>query len=191
MKTLLATLLLLLTPLSWAGFIHSYSFSVTAVNGPLEGLTGGGAFTYDDRGLGGQRVNGLRFDDFLFTWNGEQYDENDVLFGSVWLSQDGSIDFTQISTFLGNRCIAGNCGVSAGVEEWNMSFLGFNLNDFGDKIFRYGTTRDAEGFGIANGIVSVTYLGATQAADAVTQSVPEPGTLLLLLGGLALARLRR
>ncbi len=184
MKTLTIIICLLGANLAHAGVIHQYTFEVTAVNGPLEGTTGVGTFTYDDQGQGGKRLLGLVFDSFHFDWNGQIWDEKDVMFGSVWLDQDGKIDFNQISTFLGSSCIVGQCGVSANTLEWNLEILGMDHPTYGGEIFRYATLEDG-GFGVANGKVDIQYQGQGAAV-----SVPEPGTLALF-GLTALLALRR
>lgn len=179
-----------------AGLIHQYSFEITAVNGPLEGTSGSGTFTYDDRGLGGNRLLGLPFETFAFDWNNQLWGPGDVLFGSVWLSPDGSINFDEISSFFGSSCIVGQCGVTAGTLQWNLEiFGGAGIGGvFGGEIFRYATTNDG-GFGIANGVVSIVYEGIVGSSSVIQNtspaSVPAPGTIGLFLIGLAALSYKR
>lgn len=167
--------------------VHQYSFEITAVNGPLAGTSGTGTFSYQDQGLGGQRVQGMQFTEFEFDWNGRIWSADDVSFGSVWLAPDGSIDFEEISTFLGTSCLVGGCGVTAGQLEWNLEVFGFEIPTYGGSIFRYS---NQEASGVANGVVSIEYLGVSEVADNIVQaqSIPEPSTWIMVLAGLLVLR---
>lgn len=167
----LAALLLIISLPAHAGMIHSYKFTAGGETG---------YFSYDDQGLSNVRSLGHTFKSFKFSWAGMTFDENDVVFGSLWLDSEGRIDGTLNSTFFGSRCGVGFCGTS-GVDtgSWQFDVRNFAIVD-GEFIYAPGTTWFSYGAGTeTNGISASLY------------TVPEPGTLGLLIGLLALHGFQR
>lgn len=176
--------LLFLSVHAHAGFIHSYTFEVTAINGSLAGQTSTGTLIYDDNGLSDIGLLGVTFSFVDFLWNGIQYTRDSVLGGAIRLGADGSI--TDIAgSFFGTNCGTGTCGVNAMTEGWQLDLLSFAIPTFGDTIFKYGTPGQST---IGQGTVEWTYngiIGENWDNDVIPkESVPEPATFGMLLAGL-------
>jgi len=159
---------------AFAGPIYDYEFTVTGTSGPLAGEMSTGSFSYEATQFS-ERVLGLALTAFDFAWHGIDYGLSEVSFlASAWVDGEGRLDISpgMVSTFFGNNCDIGTCGVNIANETWNMEFgfpdaLGFN------SIFRYAFPGMD---GVQNGTASLTLIDAT--------SVPEPGALGLLGIGL-------
>jgi len=169
---------------AFAGPIYSYEFTVTGTSGPLTGEMSTGSFSYEATQFS-ERVLGLALTAFDFAWHGINYGLSEVSFlASAWVDGAGRLDISpgMVSTFFGNRCGPGACGVSIGFESWNVEFgfpdaYGFENN----SILRYAFPGMD---GVQNGTATLTLKSVT--------SVPEPGTLaLLLVGLLGLVTVRR
>ena len=166
-------LLTLLFASSAHGVLHSYDFEIGS------GETG--SFSYDDGGQVGQ-VLGLGFSSFDFDFMSESYSAADMLFGSVWLNADGTLDDSMAGFWCSNGAV-GSCTVlsqtaQAGSTDIQFKFFGMNLPG-------YGTQNFSHGFGLLNetSTLSLTYAGIVDPSE--TTSVSEPPTLLML-GALAL-----
>ena len=154
--------------------LHSYDFEIGS------GETG--SFSYDDGNQTGQ-VLGLGFNTFDFNFMGQTYDATDMLFGSVWLLGDGTLD-SAMAGFWGSNCSPGTCTVLSqtaqpGSTDIQFQFFGISLPTFGTQNFSHGFGPQTEASSL-----TLTYNGA------VKQVVSEPGTLALL-GVLAVLGLRR
>ena len=145
----------------------TYSFSVTATSGPLDGTTAAGTFSYDTSSIvpGGSNNNTGLLTALNFTWDGITYNQTTANTGFLDFNGSGMLT----DDVFGNDCFAGGCNVFGGSEEWLFDFV------FG---FTYSVQGNPEA---GNG--------------SVTQSlVPEPSALALLgagLAGLALAGIGR
>jgi hypothetical protein len=98
----------------------TFSFSVTATSGPLDGITENGTFTYDSSSIipGG----GFNFDPELltglnFTWNGITYNQTTANTG--FLEFDSSENLTE--AFFGADCMPGGCQIAGGTNDWTLS----------------------------------------------------------------------
>lgn len=165
-----AVLALFCASTAQAGLIHQYSFSI--------GTGETGTFSYDAADHYGQ-VLGLEFKSFDFDFMGVKFDETDMLFGSVYINEDGMLD-QDWAGFWGSNCNPGTCTThsqtsSPGSTDILFQFFGFNLPGHGTQNFSHGFGSQTEATSL-----SLSYLGVKQ--------VPEPATLLLL-GLFALRRL--
>jgi hypothetical protein len=100
----------------------TFSFSVTATSGPLDGITENGTFTYDSSSIipGG----GFNFDPELltglnFTWNGITYNQTTANTG--FLEFDSSGNLTE--AFFGDDCMPGGCQIAGGTNDWSLSAI--------------------------------------------------------------------
>lgn len=137
----------------------SYTFQVTATDGPLAGTVANGTFSFDDSVIppGGGTVNQTALlTDLDFAWNGIAYTEATANTGYLAFDALGGLN----GFCFGTNVVAGVCTVFAGVEEWFVSsgFFAYSVPDANSVYF---------------GTVSFRQL-----------TVPEPGTALLILAGL-------
>jgi hypothetical protein len=94
----------------------TFSFSVTATSGPLDGVTENGTFTYDSSSIipGGLNDDTGLLTGLNFTWNGITYNQTTANTGSLEFDSSGNL--TQ--AFFGNNCIASDCIVNRDTNEW-------------------------------------------------------------------------
>jgi PEP-CTERM motif len=144
----------------------TYAFSVTAISGPLKGVTENGTFTYDSSSTIPNGFNGKTglLTELDFTWNGIHYDQVTANTGSLTFDETGML----VNEAFGNNCFAGGCLINPDTNEW---FAGV-----GNLAFFYDTA--SGGFGRGN------------VAQALVPA-PEPSTLALLGAGLAFAAIAR
>ena len=153
------------TPVHWA-------FEVQATGGPLAGAVADGTFTYDSSIIpsGGGNVNqaGL-LTQLDFTWNGIHYDETTANTGFLGFSATGELD----TAGFGTNCTAGLCSIiPTGQDVWDVTW------NSSASIFFYITPPSEEVF-------------AGNLTVRMTSSIPEPGTLWLVVSvliGLGLDR---
>lgn len=146
---------------------RTYSFDVTATDGPLAGVSATGTFTFDDSIIpaGGGMVKGTSLlTDLNFTWNGIAYDETTANTG--WLTFDAAGILTD-PTF-GTDCTGTGCTVHGGTNEWYFTDFSFDYAVLG---------------------VDGSYHTHDLSFERV--DVPEPATLLLLAAGLLGLRVTR
>jgi hypothetical protein len=69
----------------------TFSFSVTATSGPLDGITENGTFTYDSSSIipGGANDNVGLLTDLNFTWNGITYNQTTANTGFLAFDSSG------------------------------------------------------------------------------------------------------
>jgi hypothetical protein len=147
----------------------TYSFSVTAISGPLSGTTAMGTFTYDTSSIvpGGFNNNTGLMTALNFAWDGITYSQTTANTGALGFDATGTLT----AEIFGNHCRFSGCGINGGTEQW---FVAFGL-------FVYSIAGDGIGFG-----------RETQAL--ATTATPEPSALSLLgvgLAGLTLAGIKR
>jgi hypothetical protein len=150
----------------------NYKFTVDVTSGPLTGTTDHGTFSYDSSSIvpgGFNSATGL-LTALAFTFNGTTWNAGTANTGVLGFDGAGNL-----SAFaFGNNCVAGNCTVTGGTNQW------FAVPGSGN--FAYGTPGSND---LGFGDVSFTLA-----------NVPEPGSLglfgfgLLLLGGVAWRRRR-
>jgi hypothetical protein len=142
----------------------TFSFSVTATDGPLDGITENGTFTYDSSSIipGGVNDNAGLLTGLNFTWNGITYNQTTANTGD--LSFDSGGDLTR--AFFGNNCMASECGAESGTNEWFLSAIPGETTPGG---FNYATP-STRGFGTVTTALS---------------PIPEPSTLALVGVGVA------
>lgn len=137
----------------------NYSFSVTATEGPLSGVTENGTFSYDSSsvvpGGGSNNATGL-LTALDLTWNGITYNQTTANTGSLIFDATGNL----AAAILGNNCNAGGCGASTSTNDW-YAVLGFGE-------FTYATPETESLFS-----------GTSTFALAPT-TIPEPASLTLL-----------
>jgi hypothetical protein len=154
----------------------TYSFSVTATSGPLNGQTSTGTFTFDSGIIpaGGGEVNqtGL-LTDLDFTWNGIDYNQATANTGTLFFDSSGLLT----GAFFGTSCVAGGCIISSGIDNWDV----FASSDVAHQFFNYSTP-------LSSGVF------VSDSASLVPSTVPEPTSMSLLALGLlggAITRSRR
>jgi hypothetical protein len=145
----------------------TFSFSVTATSGPLDGITENGTFTYDSSSIipGG----GFNFDPELltglnFTWNGITYNQTTANTG--FLEFDSSGNLTE--AFFGDDCMPGGCQIAGGSNDWALSAVP-------------GET--APNFSYATPSIPTDIFGGTVAT--ALSPIPEPSALALVGVGVA------
>src|SRR6185436_7601697 len=133
-----------------------YSFSVIATDGPLNGTTASGTFSFDSSSVvpgGINSATGL-LTSLDFTWNGITYNQTTANTGALAFSPSGAL----IEIVFGSFCFPSICLPKNGQESWGGSL---------PTIFRYTL---APNFGRTfDGLGSFSLL-----------AVPEPSTLLSL-----------
>ena len=100
--------------------------------GTLAGVTSSGYFSFDDRIIpigGGTLFQANLLTDLAFTWNLITYDESTANTGMLTFDATGALVPT---SFFGNKCPAGVCGVLHGTNDW-----AFVISDSG-VLFEYG-----------------------------------------------------
>jgi hypothetical protein len=167
---------LLVGPMAAHAVTITYSFTVLANSGPLDGQHATGHFSFDSSIIpvnGGPAERGRLFTDLSFTWDGVSYDEttaNTSLFQTgLSFSDEGIL----VHWLFGGGCPGGwVCGVP-GRKTWTI------IGDPEGSLFQY-TTED---------------VGAAPGGIATLRridSIAEPGSLALLgLGLLGLGVMRR
>jgi hypothetical protein len=164
----------------------TYQFSVTAINGPLQGETSAGTFTFDSSiipdpasipfGGGSLNMTGL-FTALSFTWEGVHYDETNTDTSNLSFDEFGRLYAALFGTDCGPSGFG--CGVGAHPErpyEWSFGIFE------GVGLFVYKSPTDT----------SDNFLGSVSMSGPV--AAPVPGTLPLLFAAtfaLWLVRSRR
>ena len=139
----------------------NYNFTVDVDGGSLAGQTFTGSFSFDDAGITGTGEETVDFTSFSFDFQGEEFDENDNIFGEGVVLIDGS--FAAI-------------GFDAGTE------FNFVPNTFFDPVettFGYDFGDGNPGFG------DVTF--TIDDSEPEPNAVPEPATVIGLLATMAVA----
>jgi hypothetical protein len=97
-------------------FPITFSFSVTATSGPLDGITENGTFTYDSSSIipGGINDNTGLLTGLNFTWNGITY--NQTTANTSFLLFNSSGDLTK--ALFGPNCMPSMCSIDADTNEW-------------------------------------------------------------------------
>ena len=154
------------TPVTW-------DFTVTATNGPLVGVSSTGTFTYDTSIIppGGGSVGATNLLTSLhFVWDGFTYNQTTANTGSLGFDSTGAL----LSFDFGTNCTAGGCGVTSGMEQWEV----------GGTVF---TVTGGFAYALAN-----TPLGQFEGNIKLTQVIPEPASLAMLgVGVIGLGLIRR
>jgi PEP-CTERM motif len=143
----------------------TFSFSVTATSGPLDGITENGTFTYDSSSVipGGVNDNTGLLTGLNFTWNGITYNQTTANTG--FLEFDSSGNLTE--AFFGDNCVASACTIAGGTNNWQLFAVpGETIHDF-----TYATPSTTDSFG---GTVTTAL-----------SPIPEPSTLALVGVGVA------
>ena len=146
----------------------TYTFGVTATEGPLSGTTAFGTFTYDSSILpvgGGFVIDTGLLTDLDFTWDGIHYDATTVNTGALGFEADG----TFIYALFGTNCYPGGCGINADplpLRQWSFDIY------YGSGAFYYTTPSDP---------INI-FAGTTM----VSGPVPEPSTVALAAMALGL-----
>ena len=141
----------------------TYEFVVTATDGPLQGQTSVGTFTFD-RSLITDAYSVVAAPDLItqlsFDWNGVHFDETSANTGALAF-EGGRL----IYTLFGNECYGGGCGMDGTlVTEW-VAGTYYDIQ----PLFEYRTFPDPN-----------IYEGTT----VVIGPLPEPATASLALVGL-------
>jgi hypothetical protein len=134
----------------------TYVFTVTATQGPLNGVTSTGTFTFDTSAItpGATNSDPALLTDLDFVWDGITYDE--ITANTGYLTFDGAGVLT--SATFGNFCSPGTCQVTPGLEQWWV----------GGTAFDYSVSGATVGY-----------------AGTVTMSqTPEPASILLMLSSM-------
>ena len=136
-----------------------YDFTVIATDGPLNGSVSPGVFTYAISSIppgGGTNSSTGLLTALAFTWNGTTFDRTTANTGALEFDAAGNLAYF----LFGSDCGAGACNIGQGGNDWVVS----------GGTFQYVYPGTNEYF---RGIVSYA-------------QVPEPGSLVLLAGGLLL-----
>jgi hypothetical protein len=146
----------------------THAFSVTATEGPLQGVTAVGTFTYDSSSVlpGGGTFSTEVFTALNFTWDGITYNEDTAHPAILQWDQSGVL----IGALFGSSCIEAQCRFFQ--KDWAVSLPSQPWNP-GIRTFFYTTT--------TGGTVGF-YRGDL---NLLTQ-VPESSTLFLLSIGAVL-----
>jgi len=138
----------------------TYTFTVTATDGPLSGTTEDGTFSYDSSSVvpGGQNTTPGLFTSLAFVWNGTAYDQTTANTG--FLDFDATGNLTR--AVFGNDCAAG-CIIINGTNTWAI-----NLSPPGGPMEFFYAVPGTEG----------SFIGSVTAARTVP--VPEPTALAFL-----------
>jgi hypothetical protein len=132
---------------------NAYQFTVTAIDGPLAGVTSVGTFAFDPsivpEGGGYVEVADL-FTHLAFSWDGVEYDETTANTGTLGFDADGTLFYALFGTDCGPSGFG--CGVGNGPDPYQWSF---NISD-GDGAFLYLSPKDPSA--IYGGAVSLTPL---------------------------------
>jgi len=157
----------------------THAFSVTGLDGPLQGVTSAGNFSYDSSSVlpGGGTFSTEVFTALNFTWDGITYNEDTANSAILQWDQQGLL----IGALFGSSCIEALCRFFPGNKDWALSLPSQPWNP-GIRTFFYSSTTGGP-WGTFRGNVNF-----------VTQ-VPEASTLFLLGAGgtlgLALFRTRQ
>jgi len=118
----------------------NYSFSVTGISGPLDGVTEKGTFSYDTSSIvpGGENLNTGLLTALDFTWDGIHYDQTTANTGFLSFDSAGALT----SELFGNTCSPA-CVVAAGHEEWFLEFPGFTYSVSGAETIFFGSVTQA------------------------------------------------
>ena len=178
-KTILAGILVLaLGPMSAQAGLLRVDFSVTATDGPLNGTSSSGFFTFDSSVIppGGGDTTGTCgtacLTELSFAWNGTSYDQNTANTGA--LAFDAAGNLTNFAICPGASAGGGGCLTGPG-DDWALFGTGFNytVDEMSGEIGCEGTI----------------YCGSVEWSIS---SVPTPATLALLgLGLLGVGYRRR
>src|SRR5437867_1359572 len=101
-------------------------FNVRAATGPLAGETATGTFTFDSSIIpaGGGTVTGLTlFTDFLFVWDGVQYNTSNTRTASLTFDRTGNL----MNWSFGTTCLSSGCLVRLvppGFQDWMITNSG-------------------------------------------------------------------
>ncbi len=141
----------------------TYEFTVTAITGPLAGVSSTGTFSFEDTivpaGGGALGQMGL-LSDLSFVWDGLSYDETTANTGRLTFDSTGDL----IGFSIGNQCGNGFCLTGFGPNEWYVAAI-----VGADDLFAYGADTGSLRYAL------------------MTSTVPEPAGIAL--AGLALAAL--
>jgi PEP-CTERM motif len=145
----------------------TFSFSVTATSGPLDGITENGTFTYDSSSIipGGLNDNTGLLTGLNFTWNGIAYNQTTANTGLLLFDSSGHLT----KALFGDNCIASECSDTGGTNEWSLFAIPGE------------TTTPPFGFAYATPSTGV-YEGTVTTA---LSPIPEPSTLALFGVGVA------
>ncbi len=149
MKALVAFIvLILLSSPVWAA---TYSFTVTAVSGDLNGTEASGSFALASL-TEGQSL-GVSFVSFSLTWDGVTYDENDVMIGYINASDTGLMygeeGFPSARGAFGSRCHVGGCS--------------YGGNGGRDILISFGDARPWPGAWASEGVIGHQFFRYTRA----------------------------
>ena len=153
---LAAVMLIVVTSLSArdaAAVPSSFQFTVTAVEGPLEGVSSTGTFSFDPSIIpttGEWLLVEELFTHLSFSWDGVHFDQTTANTGALGFEPDG----TFIYALFGTDCVAGGCGVGTTEDPVQWSFDIYTIAGAG--AFWYRSPRDPTTQYL--GVVSVTPL---------------------------------
>ncbi len=144
----------------------SYSFTVTATSGPLNGTVANGTFGYDSSSITPGLTNAATglLTTLNFTWHGIAYTEATANTGALVFDPSGTL----LLMLFGSNCGVNTCPIPPGQEWWNIA---------GANGFNYSTPTAGAGIGT---------VVLTQ-----TTGTPEPSSWVLGLLGLAAIALAR
>jgi hypothetical protein len=147
----------------------TYSFSVTATSGPLDGVTENGTFTYDSSSIipgGGENDSAGLLTGLNFTWNGITYNQTTANTGALIFFTGGHLE----EAFFGDNCEASACFIFLGTNQWYLFAVP------GETLIgiTYATPSTGE----------ETYYGTVTTS---LSPIPEPSTLVLF--GVGIVRL--
>ncbi|MFC1772595.1 hypothetical protein ACFL3A_04485 [Pseudomonadota bacterium] len=149
---LMLTLICMLNASGARAVLQTYSFDVTATDGPLSGVTTIGTFSFSDAIIpsGGGTVGQLNlFVGLDFTWNGISYDQ--TMANTGLLSFDAAGNLTE--AVFGTDCFAGGCNLSFPENAWVFIYPNGLPWNFAYKTA--ATTGDDAFFGVSTGFAAV------------------------------------